>query len=180
MSVGTAYCLHGGRVGKYCGHIWRHCFLLLLLEWRFAKMLLLPFQCLSVCLSARGTSGTEESIFMSFRPNIWDDKNNNNNNNKTLYMMTQTRFNAQSRSITEESFDQRLQPLWLHILCTKSLLPFHPMSSAPANTVFCSGHLATKACLSACQWVSVFKQAVIVFTNTWPLSLPVVWFIVLT
>jgi len=35
---------------------------------------LLPLPFLSVCLSARGNSGTDESIFMGFMPNIVEFK----------------------------------------------------------------------------------------------------------
>jgi hypothetical protein len=67
--------------------------------------------CLSVCFYARGTSGMDKRIFMSFRSSIDEDNNNNNNNNtnKTLYMKTQICFSSQSRCITAKGFDQTFQ-----------------------------------------------------------------------
>ena len=65
-----------------------------------------------------------------------------------------------------------------------NLLIFHPTRSAPADVM---GHKCSavdspllKLCLSACQWVSVFKQPDIILADNWLLPLPVVSFIVLT
>ena len=70
--------------------------------------------CLPACLPARGNSGTDESVFMSFRPNIGQFKHPIKN------LMTTTTtdpvhdnlhmFRLASPAIAPKRFDHRLQP----------------------------------------------------------------------
>ena len=84
---------------------------------------------------------------------------------------------------SEKFQPQTAATLFSHFMHKKPLnLP--PSSFAPADVM---GHKCSavdipllKVCLSACQRVSVFKQADIILSDKWPLPLPIVSFIVLT